>query len=96
MNTIQPSRSCLYGGLCLALLAGCLAAGLAATHAAPPSLQLHPLGRGNWPALPRGGQATDVKVVGNYAYVALGSAGLAVFDVKLSEKPHKYYRVRQP
>ena len=64
-----------------------MAAGLAATHAAPPSLQLlpqtkWPAWQGKWPAWPGGGRnAHDVKVVGNYAYVALSSAGLAVVDV---------------
>lgn len=63
----------------LAALAGCLAAGLAAAHAAPPSLQ--PLLPGKWPALPRGNAYCDVKVVGNYAYAAICQGGLAVFDV---------------
>ena len=66
------------------LAVGMLAAGLAAAHAAPPSVQ--PLLPGKWPAWPRG-DALDVKVVGNYAYVALHSTGfldsrsLGVFDV---------------
>ena len=64
--------------LCLALLAICLAAGLAATHAAPPSVQA--LLPGKWPTLPQV-NVNDVKVVGNFAYDAIGYDGLAVFDV---------------
>jgi hypothetical protein len=83
---LQLTRALRLRGTFLAVLAGCLAAGLAATHAAPPSLQIVPQAtwpawQGNWPTWPRGGEAQDVKVAGNYAYVVLGSAGLAVFDV---------------
>ena len=79
---LQLARALQLRGTFLAALALCFAAGLAATHGAPPRLQplVHP---GKWPALPRGGvEAQDVKVVGSYAYVALGSAGLAVIDVR--------------
>ena len=80
MKTNRPRRSHFHRSACLALLAGCLAAGLAAAHAAPPSLQpLHP---GKWPEWPRGGFALDVKVAGNYAYVALSAAGLGVIDLR--------------
>jgi hypothetical protein len=78
LKTNPPRRSHIHRGACLALLAGGLAAGLAAAHAAPPRLQ--PLRQGKWPTWPRG-DAHDVKVVGNYAYVALGAGGLAVIDV---------------
>ena len=67
----------LHGKL-LALLAGCLAASLTVIDAAQPSLQ--PLLGGKWPAFPRG-NARDVKVVGNYAYLADGGAGLQGIDV---------------
>jgi len=66
-------------GIFLAVLAGCFAVGLGATHAATPTLQ--PLLQGKWPAFPRGGDARDVKVSGNYAYVADHDAGLQVIDV---------------
>lgn len=79
MKTNSSRHSRLRREAWLALLAGCLAACLTAAHAAPPSLQ--PLPQGKWPALPRGGYAYDVKVVGNNAYVAVGAGGLAVFDV---------------
>ena len=62
----------------LAAFAVCLAAGLAATHAAPPSVQ--PLLQGKWATGPQSG-AYDVKLVGNYAYVAIRDGGLAVIDV---------------
>jgi hypothetical protein len=52
--------------VCLAVLAGWFAVGLAAAHAAPPSLQ--PLLPGKWPA-------------SGSAYVADGIAGLHVIDV---------------
>ena len=62
------------------LLAFCLATGLAAAHAAQPNIQA--LLPGKWPAYARfGGDAVDVKVAGNFAYVALYEAGLAIFDV---------------
>ena len=63
--------------MCLAVLAGCLAAGLAATHAAPPSLQ--PLLPGKWPSI---GNSLGVAVSGNYAFVADWDAGLQVIDVR--------------
>ena len=75
---LQLTRALRLRGTFLAVLAVCLAAGVAATHAAPPSLQ--PLLQGKWPAWPRG-YAQVVKVVGNYAYVALGAGGLVVIDV---------------
>src|SRR5687767_4323010 len=63
----------------VALLAFFFAAGLAAIHAAsPPSLQL--LQPGKWPKWPRG-EVFDVKVSGQYAYLALGWSGLAVIDI---------------
>jgi hypothetical protein len=62
----------------LPALAGLLMFGTLAATAAQPRLQA--LLPGKWPAWPRG-SAYDVKVVGNYAYVALGEYGLAVFDV---------------
>ncbi len=77
-------------GTFLAVLAACFAAGLAAAHAAPPSVQ--PLLQGKWPAWPRVGSANDVKVVGNYAYVTdydyesddpvSGPRGLEVIDMR--------------
>lgn len=78
MKNIPPRRR---RGTFLAVLASCFAVGLAAAYAAAPRLQLHPLGQGKWPVLPRGGNATDVKVRGNYAYVAIRRVGLAVIDV---------------
>jgi hypothetical protein len=65
-------------GLKTLLLAGCLAVSLAATHAAQPSLQT--LLRGKWSTSPQG-SVFDVKVVGNYAYVADFANGLQVIDV---------------
>jgi hypothetical protein len=86
---LQFTRTLGPRGTFLALVIGCFVAGLAATHAAPPSLQ--PLLQGKWPAWPRGGYASDVKVVGNYAYVTdadyasddypSGPRGLEVIDV---------------
>jgi hypothetical protein len=73
MKTSNSRRSCFSLGVCLAVLAG-----LAAAHAAPPSVQ--PLLEGKWPAWLRE-DATDVEMVGNYAYVTLGASGLAVIDV---------------
>ena len=73
MKTQKPCRSYIHLNTCLALLATCLAASLAAAPAAQPSLQ--PLLQGKWPDWTQGGNAQDVKVVGNYAYVALGKAG---------------------
>src|SRR5262245_55490053 len=61
------------------VLAVCFVAALATTRAASPSL--HPLSQGMWPALPPG-IARDVKVVGDYAYLALDFSGLAVVDVR--------------
>jgi len=75
---LQPAHLLGLRGTFLALLAGCFAVGLAVAYTAPPSLQL--LLPGKWPAFR--GEANDVKVVGNYAYVALGEAGLAVIDVR--------------
>ena len=66
-------------GLRTFLFALCFAAGLAATHAVPPSVQ--PLLQGKWPASPRGDYAYDVKVVGHYAYVADSTNGLQIIDV---------------
>lgn len=80
MPQLELGRALRLRRTFLAVLAGCSAADLAVTHAAPPSLQ--PLTLGKWPTWPRpGGSAHDVKVVGNYAYVALGAGGLAVIDV---------------
>ncbi len=62
----------------LALLAALLTAGLALTHAAPPSLQ--PLLPGKWPV--SAGNSRDFKVAGNYAYVADARLGLQVIDVR--------------
>ena len=75
---LQLSRALRLRGTVLAALAACFVTGLTAAHAAPPSLQ--PLLQGKWPTLPRG-EAYDVQVVGNYAYVALGAGGLQVIDV---------------
>ena len=81
MRTRPSYRSYLRLAPCLAALAVCLAASLAAAHAAPPSLQT--LLPGKWPGWTRG-YAQVVKVVGNYAYVAIGAGGLAVIDVSNS------------
>jgi hypothetical protein len=65
--------------LALGLVLNALAVG-----AAPP--QLKPLFQGNWPTYATR-IASDVKVVGNYAYVTLGEAGLAVIDVSIPAAP---------
>ena len=80
MKTHPSRRSPLHRLACLAVLA----AGLPATHAAPPSLQ--PLLPGRWAAGPRG-YAYDVKVAGHYAYVAFGLAGLVVIDASHPAHP---------
>ena len=77
MQPVCPPGTHLRRVSCLALLVGFLAAGLATAHAAPPSLQ--PLLRGKWPVWAKG-NATDVKVEGNYARVTLGFGGLSVID----------------
>jgi hypothetical protein len=61
-----------------------LSLGTFAPAAAQPSLRL--LFQGKWPAWTRGA-AHDVKVVGNYAYVADGGAGLQVIDVRNPANP---------
>ena len=71
------------------LAAGLL--GLEATAAAPPSLQLLPQGpwpawQGLWPRWSRG-TGTDVKVVGNRAYLTLSEGGLVVLDVSNPSDP---------
>ena len=63
ISQLQLTRALRLRGTFLAVVAGCLAAGLAATHAAPPSLQ--PLLQGKWPKWSRGAEAQDVKVVSN-------------------------------
>src|SRR5687768_13078304 len=78
MKTSPSSRPRARLGPFLPVIALCFVAAAAATHAAPPSVQT--LLPGKWPAWGRG-DAKDVKVVGQYAYVALDYAGLAVFDV---------------
>jgi len=42
-----------------------------------------------WPASPSGGGAYDVKVRGNYAYVARGAAGLDIWDISNPYNPVK-------
>ena len=60
-------------------IALCFAAGLTMIHAALPSVK--PLLEGRWPAGPLfHGEALDIELVGNYAYVGVYD-GLAVFDV---------------
>ena len=81
MKTIPPlqlARALRLRGTFLAVLAGCLAASLAAAHAAQPSVQA--LLPGKWPLWPQVGGALAVTVVGNNAYVALAGAGLGAFD----------------
>jgi len=75
---VRRIRALRLRGTFLAVLAGCLAASLAAGRAAQPSVQA--LFNGKWPAVTRG-WASDVKMAGNYAYVALVGGGLAVVDV---------------
>ena len=48
--------------------------------------RLTPLLRGKWPQFSRG-NANDVKVVGHYAYVALGRGGLTIVDVSNPAAP---------
>lgn len=62
----------------LAVFVTLLAVNFAPLHAGQPSVQL--LGEGKWPGWRRG-EARSVAVAGNYAYVALDTAGLAVFEV---------------
>ncbi len=64
----------------MALLLAGGATGFGSTQGAEPRLQAltQP---GKWPVWPRG-DARDVTVVGNYAYLGLSPNGLAVFDVR--------------
>ena len=71
-------------GLLLALLAGFLIPALPVAHAAPPRVE--PLPRGRW----AGSSAQHVQVVGKYAYLALGSGGIAIIDVS---NPTNFVRV---
>ncbi len=82
MKTIprSPSTSRLLAGACFTL---CFVAGLAAAHAAPPSVQA--LGKGRW-LTPPNDPAVDVKVAGQYAYIATRS-GLSVIDVSDPARP---------
>ena len=77
---LQLTRTIRLRGTFHAVIALCFAVGLTVAHTAPPSLQ--PLLQGKWPTVTRG-EATEVKVVGNYAYVTLygTGAGLEVIDV---------------
>jgi hypothetical protein len=83
IQQLQLARTFRLRRTFCAVLAGCFAAGLVATHAAQPSLR--PLVQpGKWPASPRGagqGLSRDVTVVGRHAYVADFEAGLQVIDV---------------
>ncbi len=81
----MKTRPLLLSGLrrWLAMLTGYLAGGLVATFAAQPNAQPNP--QGGWPNWPRESPALDVKVVGNYIYVALGKGGLQVIHVDESQ-----------
>jgi hypothetical protein len=65
------------------LLSGCLVCSALAGSPSAPSLQRFT--QGKW--LSWHGSASDVKVVGNYAYVALLYGGLAVLDVSHPANP---------
>jgi len=65
-------------------LACFVSATIATTHASPPNVQ--PLVQGKWPGW-KGGQAFDVQVVGNHAYMGIGEVGLTVFDVNDPRNP---------
>jgi hypothetical protein len=65
------------------VLLGLLALGVLAATAQP---RLAPMMNGKWPDYVRG-SAMDVTVVGQYAYVAIFTGGLAVFDVSNPAKP---------
>lgn len=67
------SKSVVFLQVCFWVLTALVAAG------AQPRLE--PLPTGKWPALALLGDARNVKVVGQRAYVALGDGGLVVFDV---------------
>ena len=84
MRTHRPFRFFRRLGLGLAAVLW-LGTGVAAIPGTVPKLQslVRP---GRWPQWPRG-TSRDVKVVDNYAYVANGPSGLAVFDVSLPTKP---------
>jgi hypothetical protein len=64
-------------GLCVALLQSSL---LFLPSFSPAQPHLQPLLQGKWPKETRG-TGYDVKMVGDYAYLALGEGGLAVIDV---------------
>ena len=81
---LPPFQIRRWAEACVALLVICFAIGPTVTHAAAPRLQ--PLLPAKWPTFSRG-QPYDVKVVGSYAYVVLGQAGLAVFDVSNPANP---------
>ena len=85
MKTPIPTKPMKTRIHTLLTLAALLIAGLAPTHAAAPAVQT--LLPGKWPAFPRGGGALDIKVVGNYAYVALEFSGLGIFDVSNPANP---------
>ena len=67
----------------LAFFAGCFVAGLAATHAAQPTVQ--PLLQGKWTG--SSPNAYDVAVEGKYAYLADRAEGLHVIDVSNPASP---------
>ena len=66
-------------GMIMVALIACLAGNLVSSHAAQSSPQplAAPSGEPGWPR----GDAYDVQVAGDFAYVALGPGGLAIFDV---------------
>jgi hypothetical protein len=78
---LQPARrwAFRFHRTSLAVLAACLAAGMVITDAAPLSVRplVYP---GKWSDRPQG-EAFDVAVAGNYAYLADGSGGLQVLDI---------------
>jgi hypothetical protein len=71
-----------YSWARLALALGLLLTAMGVGAAAP---RLEPLLEGKWPSYPRGA-ASDVKVVGSRAYLAL-SSGLVILDVSNPAKP---------
>ena len=79
MKMPKPNSSWARLALALGLLLNALA-----LCAAPPHLE--PLLQGKWPGFTRG-EALDVKVAGNRAYLALGYGGLVILDVSNPASP---------
>jgi hypothetical protein len=81
----RPSRLCQRPSNFL--LAATLALSLLFSTSLP-AVDLDPVLRGTWPDFPRG-YAQAVAIQNGYAYVALGGACLAIFDVRNPANPRQ-------